>query len=96
MGLLNRMYGADKKKAPKEVDKSPSRVSGGLKAQGVDRVTMLGEDGQESELPTLKYVAALEQQVREQRGTINVLERKVSRLEASMSRLEGVINSKNS
>ena len=92
MGLLNRMYGADKK-ASKEVDKSPSRVSGGLKAQGVDRVTMLGENGQESELPTLRYVAALEQQVREQRGSINVLERKLARLESEVQRLTGVVNS---
>jgi len=92
MGLLNRMYGS-KKAEYKGAEKSPSRVSGGLKAQGVDRVTMLGENGQESELPTLRYVAALEQQVREQRGSINVLERKLARLESEVQRLTGVVNS---
>jgi len=41
MGLLNRMYGS-KKAEYKGAEKSASLVSGGLKAQGVDRVTMLG------------------------------------------------------
>jgi len=83
MGLLNRMYGS-KKSEYKGAEKSPSRVSGGLKAQGVDRVTMLGENGQESELPTLRYVAALD-----------VLERKLARMESELNRISGVISSKN-
>ena len=32
-------------------NKNPNRVTGGLKAQGVDTIVMLGEDGAQQELP---------------------------------------------
>ena len=57
MSYLNKMYG---RKAPSQTqsssNKNPNRVTGGLKAQGVDRFTMLGEDGTQQEVPSLQYV----------------------------------------
>ena len=86
---LNKMYG--RKQTPaleKSSDKNPNRVTGGLKAQGVDHVVMVAEDGSESQVPTQRYVQSLEEQVRKQRAAISVLERKLSRIEGTLSSLE--------
>ena len=83
------MYG---KKKPVQTqlssDKNPNRVSGGLKAQGADHYTVIAEDGSTQEIPSQRYVQSLEEQVRKQRGVINALERKTSRLEQSVRALE--------
>ena len=73
-------------------DKNPNRVTGGLKAQGVDTIVMLGEDGAQQELPTLEYVRSLEEQSKKQRAAINVLERKLTRLDTAFQHLQNSIN----
>ena len=94
MSYLNKMYG---RKSPAQTqsssDKNPNRVTGGLKAQGVDRFTMLGEDGTQQEVPSLQYVTSLEEQSRKQRAAITVLERKLTRCEAAIEQLKSVISS---
>ena len=86
MSYLNHMYG---KKQPAQTqsssDKNPNRVTGGLKGQGVDHVVMVSEDGAENQIPTQRYVQSLEDQIRKQRAAINVLERKISRVETSIA-----------
>ena len=67
---------------------SPNRVTGGLKGQGVDHLTMLGEDGNQQQIPTLRYVQSLEEQIRKQRAAISVLERKLTRQEANITNLQ--------
>jgi len=87
------MYG--RKQTPaleKSSDKNPNRVTGGLRAQGVDRFTMLGEDGSQQEIPTLEYVRSLEEQSKKQRAAIDVLERKLARQESAISQLQSAIN----
>ena len=69
-------------------DKNPNRVTGGLKGQGVDHLTMLGEDGNQQQIPTLRYVQSLEEQIRKQRAAISVLERKLTRQEANITNLQ--------
>jgi hypothetical protein len=64
-------------------DKNPNRVTGGLRAQGVDHFELLGEDGSVQKIPTQRYVESLEEQLRKQRAAITVLERKIARLERS-------------
>jgi hypothetical protein len=91
MSYLNKMYG-QKKKVESSTDKNPNRVTGGLKAQGVDRFTMISEDGTQQELPTLQYVNSLEEQSRKQRAAIDVLERKVSRQESAIQQLTAAVN----
>jgi len=84
MSYLNTMYGnksASSKPSEKESTKNPNRVAGGLKGQGVDHFTMLGEDGSELQIPSQRYVSSLEEQIRKQRAALNILERKLSRCE---------------
>lgn len=85
MSYLNKMYGSKPNQSP--IEKNPNRVTGGLKAQGVDRFTMVAEDGSNREIPTLDYVRSLEEQVKKMRATVTVLERKVARLDSSQTTL---------
>ena len=93
MSYLNKMYG---RKAPSQTqsssDKNPNSVTGGLKAQGVDRFTMLGEDGTQQEVPSLQYVNSLEEQSRKQRVAITTLERKLTRLDTTVEQLKNFIS----
>ena len=68
-------------------DKNPNRVSGGLKAQGVDRIVMMAEDASEQTVATHKYVQSLEEQLRKQRAVIQTLERKLTRLSTDVGNL---------
>ena len=88
MSYLNQMYGRNKPQETKESNKNPNRVAGGLRAQGVDTLTILGEDGSSQELPTLAYVRSLEEQSRKQRAAIAVLERKLTRQETAIAQLQ--------
>ena len=74
----------------KESTKNPNRVAGGLKGQGVDHFVMVSEDGSEQQVPSQRYVQSLEEQIRKQRGAINVLERKLARCESSIDRLNSL------
>ncbi len=89
MSYLNKMYGRSKpSQTQSSSDKNPNRVTGGLKGQGVDHLTMLGEDGNQQQIPTLRYVQSLEEQIRKQRAAISVLERKLTRQEANITNLQ--------
>jgi hypothetical protein len=72
MTYLNRMYGASRPAHPAaNSNKNPNRVAGGLRGQGSDHYTLLGEDGTEREVPSRRYVQALED------TRISVLEKKL-------------------
>ena len=86
------MYGQASKNTQPSTDKNPNRVTGGLKAQGVDRFTMLGEDGTQQEVPSLQYVNSLEEQSRKQRVAITTLERKLTRLDTTVEQLKNFIS----
>ena len=92
MSYLNKMYG---RKSPAQTqsssNKNPNRVTGGLKAQGVDRFTMVAEDGSSQEIPTVEYVRSLEEQSRKQRAAIDVLERKLTRQDSAIQQLQAAI-----
>lgn len=79
MSYLNRMYGSGQppKQPAANSDKNPNRVAGGLRGQGADHYSILGEDGTEREVPTRKYVQALEQKVRGQDARLSILEKKL-------------------
>lgn len=93
MSYLSRMYG---RKSPDQTqsssNKNPNRVTGGLRAQGVDTVMMLGEDGSQMEVPSLQYVRSLEEQSRKQRAAITVLERKLARQETLLQQIQANIS----
>jgi hypothetical protein len=95
MSYLNKMYGRTPGAVTKTSDKNPNRVAGGLRAQGVDTFTMLGEDGMEKQIPTQKYVQSLEEQIRKQRAAIDVLERKLTRQDSAIQSIESVLRSRN-
>ena len=88
MSYLNKMYGSKPALTQPAADKNPNRVTGGLRAQGVDRFTMVAEDGSSKEIPTVEYVRSLEDQSRKQRAAIDVLERKLSRQDKSIQTIE--------
>lgn len=88
MTYLNQMYGRNKPdQTQSSSDKNPNRVSGGLKAQGVDKIIMMAEDGSEQTVATHKYVQSLEEQVKKQRAAIQTLERKITRLSTDVGNL---------
>ena len=92
MSYLNKMYGRQSKNTAPSTDKNPNRVTGGLKAQGVDRFTMVSEDGSNHEVPTIDYVRSLEEQSKKQRAAITVLERKLARQETAIEQLRATIS----
>ena len=95
MSYLAKMYGKSASTAPtpeQESAKNPNRVAGGLRAQGVDTLSILGEDGKERQVPSHRYVQSLEEQVKKQRAAIDVLERKLARLENSQERMESLLS----
>ena len=94
MSYLNKMYGRQSKNTHPSTDKNPNRITGGLKAQGVDTLVMLGEDGTSTEIPSLAYVRSLEEQSKKQRAAIDVLERKLARQDRSIQELMNAINSR--
>jgi hypothetical protein len=91
MSYLNKMYGQKTQKPTTDSNKNPNRVTGGLRAQGVDRFTMVAEDGSSKEIPTLDYVRSLEEQSRKQRAAIDVLERKLTRCDTAIQQLQSAI-----
>lgn len=92
MSYLTQMYGRRSKNTESTSNKNPNRVTGGLKAQGVDRFTMMSEDGSSQEIPTVQYVNSLEEQSRKQRAAITTLERKLTRCETAIEQLKNVIS----
>jgi hypothetical protein len=94
MSYLTKMYGRNPNAVPKLLDKNPNRVAGGLRAQGVDTFTMLGEDGMEKRIPTHAYVQSLEEQIRKQRAAIDVLERKLTRQDSAIQTIEGLLRNR--
>jgi 6-phosphofructokinase len=88
------MYGRQSTNTQPSTDKNPNRITGGLKAQGVDTLVMLGEDGTSTEIPSLAYVRSLEEQSKKQRAAIDVLERKLARQDRSIQELMNAINSR--
>jgi len=81
MSYLTKMYG---RKSPDQTqsssNKNPNRVLGGLRGQGVDTMTVLGEDGAEHTIPSQKYVQGLEEKIRNQDARISTLEKKLRRV----------------
>ena len=95
MSCLSKMYSRKSQgQTQSSSDKNPNRVAGGLKAQGVDHIVMLGEDGMETQVPTQKYVQSLEEQLRRQRAEIAALQKKVSRLDTAQGDLQKFVNSR--
>lgn len=95
MSYLNKMYGRNKPaRTQSSSDKNPNRVTGGLKAQGVDRFTMVAEDGSSREIPTVEYVRSLEEQLKKTRAALNVLERKQARDNRTIEQIVAKVNSK--
>lgn len=84
MSYLSRMY-SSKPSTPQET-KNTNRVLGGLRGQGADHYSILGEDGVERSVPTQKYVQSLEQKLREQDQRLATLERKL-RIESNERKL---------
>lgn len=92
MSYLNRMYSRNKQpQSSSASDKNPNRVTGGLRGQGVDTLTMVSEDGSSRELPTLEYVRSLEEQSKKQRAAITTLERKLTRQETAIQQLSSAV-----
>jgi len=80
MSYLSRMYGRRGPQTKPAIEKNPNRVLGGLKGQGVNSFTMLGEDGVEKQIPTQAYVQALEEKLKLQDSRLSVLEKQLRRL----------------
>ena len=75
------MYGRKSKpQNQSSPDKNPNRVLGGLRGQGVDTMTVLGEDGVQHTIPSQKYVQGLEEKLRIQDSRIARLETQLRRI----------------
>jgi len=53
---------------------------GGLRGQGVDTMTVLGEDGAEHTIPSTKYIQGLEDKLRATETRLATVERQVRRI----------------
>ena len=81
MSYLSKMYGRNKPaQTQSSSDKNPNRVLGGLRGQGADMMTVLGEDGTQHTIPSQKYVQGLEEKMRTQEARITVLEKQLRRM----------------
>lgn len=89
MSYLSRMYGKSQKTSSNQ--KNPARVSGGLRAQGMDSYSFLDESGLEKHVPSQKYVASLEEQIKTLRQQNNILEKKTSRLATQVDQMESAV-----
>lgn len=95
MNYLSKMYGnKSQDQTQSSSDKNPNRVAGGLKAQGVDHVSMVNEDGSTTEVATKRYVQSLEEQLKKLRVENSVLQKKVNRLDKSQSDLQSFVSNK--
>jgi len=95
MSYLNKMYGRKSQaQTQSSSDKNPNRVAGGLRAQGVDHVVMLGEDGTETQVATQRYVQSLEEQVRRLRSESVAMQKKLSRLDQAHGDLQKFVVSR--
>ena len=61
-------------------NKNPNRVLGGLRGQGADTMTVLGEDGTQHTIPSQKYVQGLEEKIRTQDARLTRLEQQLRRV----------------
>ena len=81
MSYLNHMYGRKSQdQTQSSYNKNPNRVLGGLRGQGADTMTVLGEDGSEHTIPSQKYVVGLEEKIKKQDQRIRTLEVQLRRL----------------
>jgi len=62
-------------------EKNPNRVLGGLKGAGVDHYSMLGEDGDERQVPTRSYVQGLEHKIRKLEERLNEQDKKIRKIQ---------------
>lgn len=90
---LKKMYNSTSQSATTP-EKNPNRVSGGLRAQGIDSFTMLGEDGEERSIPTQRYVNSLEEQVKKLQEHTGLLERKMKRQDTNIQRISAIVDQK--
>ena len=75
------MYGRNKPdRTQSSSEKNPNRVLGGLRGQGVDMMSILGEDGTEHKVPSQKYVQGLEDKLRTTEARLTKVEKDLRRL----------------
>jgi len=75
------MYGRNKPdQTQSSSNKNPNRVLGGLRGQGADMMTVLGEDGTQHTIPSQKYVQGLEEKIRTQDVRLTRLEQQLRRV----------------
>lgn len=75
---ITSMYA--RKQATAAVEKNPNRVLGGLKGHGADHYSVLGEDGQERQVPTKAYVQGLEEKLRRLETLVNEQDKRLRKL----------------
>jgi len=81
MSYLNKMYGRKSQdQTQSSSNKNPNRVLGGLRGQGADMMTVLGEDGTQHTIPSQKYVQGLEEKIRTQDARLTRLEQQLRRV----------------
>jgi hypothetical protein len=81
MSYLAKMYGRKSQdQTQSSSDKNPNRVLGGLRGQGVDTMTVLGEDGAEHTIPSTKYIQGLEDKLRATETRLATVEKQVRRI----------------
>jgi hypothetical protein len=81
MSYLNQMYGRNRPdQTQSSSNKNPNRVLGGLRGQGADMMTVLGEDGTQHTIPSQKYVQGLEEKIRTQDARLTRLEQQLRRV----------------
>ena len=74
------MYGRNSSPIQSKSEKNPNRVLGGLRGQGVDTMTILGEDGTQHTIPSQKYVQGLEDKLKSTETRLTTVEKQLRRI----------------
>ena len=92
--FITSMYA--RKQATVAVEKNPNRVLGGLKGHGADHYSVLGEDGQERQVPTKAYVQGLEEKLRRLETLVNEQDKRLRKLsndqKLDRNKIAGAVN----
>jgi len=94
MDQIKRQFGGVSIPGKPALEKNPNRVAGGIRGSGTDTVIFVDESGQERHIPTKRYIAALEEQIKTQRSHITSLETKLNRLSRDFQSLSSLASSR--
>jgi len=89
---IGKMYRGSKAPQQAGPQKNPNRVAGGIRGSGTNTVVVVDESGRELQIPTHRYIQALEQQIVQQRASMRSLTSKLNQLDNNYGTVVAELN----